>query len=243
MNFRHLCVFDLETSSPDKRDCQIIQIAGAIIDDRRLKILDTFNSWIKPDPNAIGYDEKTIQWHADVRGIPIQEFLDMINAAPAIDAVWPIWVKWVEKYNKSKGNKSTFNAPIAAGYNINGFDIPIIDRYCKKRGPWNEKKEINTLFNPIYKYDLLQHMWFWTENIADKEVKTKLKLADNVKLWMGFSQEDIEAAHDALQDTLDVAKIMIKIFNAQRFLTQENPSTGLPRLQMKDAFKHETCEV
>lgn len=245
MNFRHICCFDLETASPEKDDCQIIQIAGAIIDDRRLKVLDTFNAWIKPDINAPGYTEQTMQWHANVRGISVKEFwAKHLDDAPSITAVWPLWVKWVEKYNKSTGNKTSFNAPIPAGYNINGFDMPIISRYCEKYGPWNAKRKSQSLLNPVYNYDLMQHMWFWTENVADKEVKTKLKLAENVKAWMGFSEESIAGAHDALQDVMDTTKIIIKLFHAQRYLTTENPETGQPRLKMKGAFANEeTCAV
>lgn len=241
MNNRYICVFDYETASPRRETCDIIQIAGAVIDDRRLVVLDEFVSWVKPDFDGPGFDKDTIQWHADVRKISYDAMMDKIRDAPTMDVVWPMWVSWVDKYNKSRGNKTGFNAPVPAGFNIIGFDIPITDRYCLQYGPTEKNRKSGEqeprLFNKVFKFDLMDHMWFWTENISDPEVKTSISLGP-LKTWMGFPKESFDGAHDALQDVRDTTKIIIKLFAAQRFLTSKNPATNKPRLNMKGSFSN-----
>lgn len=243
MNNRKICVFDLETASPEKDSCQIIQIAAQIIDDRRLAVVDEFMSWIQPDWLGDGYTESTIEWHVEQRNKKkkeedkesVEDFKNMLKEQPTIETVWPKFVNWVDQHNKSKGNMSSYHAPIPAGYNINGFDIPIIDRYCIKHG--TTQKDKPRLFNPIYSFDLLQHMWFWTENLDDPDIKDRLKLAENIKPWMGFPQERIDCAHDALEDVKDTSLIIIKLFKAQRYLTGVKPvETEGGKIIMKRRF-------
>ena len=165
---------------------------------------------------------------------------DKLENSPPISIVWEQWVNWVNRHNKSQNN-SVFNAPIPAGYNINGFDMPILERYCLKYGP-KEKDRNNEgvykqkLVNGVNNFDLFQHAWFWTENIADEEVKDRLRLAENLKRWLGFPEESIENAHDALQDVKDTAEIIISLFKLQRYLTTTDETTGKPKIQMKGLF-------
>ena len=77
-------------------------------------------------------------------------------------------------------------------------------------------------------------MFFWTEN--NDSIKS-LKLT-SVCEWMGFATEEIENAHDALQDVLNTAKIVVRLLRMQRSLTATSPETGQPRLKMKNAFGH-----
>ena len=81
----------------------------------------------------------------------------------------------------------------------------------------------------------MDHMWFWTEN--NEEVKS-LKLT-SICEWMGFSKEEIENAHDALQDVKNTAKIIVRLLRMQRSLTSAGEH-GQPRLKMKNAFGHST---
>ncbi len=224
MDNRNICVFDYETTGRDKNKCEITQIGGCIIDRWKLETIDTFKSMAKPlDFDAI--EEEALQ----VTGITREQ----LEEAPNIKIVWSNFTNWVQKYNKSKNGNNSFMAPIAAGYNITGYDLPITDRYCKKYGPWDEKWQTQKLFNPVYKIDVMDHMWFWTENNA--EVKS-LKLT-SICEWMGFTKAEIEGAHDALQDVKNTAKILIRLLKMERGLTDINPETGEPRLQMKDSFK------
>lgn len=241
MNNRYLCCFDFETGSADKNTCQIIQIAGAIIDDRSLKVLDTFNAWVQPDFNAEGCEQKTLQWHADNRKEPVETFVEFLKQQATIDLVWPKWVSWVDRYNKSSGNITSFMAPIPCGYNIVGFDIPILERYCKKYGPLDNKGN-QRLLNSVFNLDIMQHFFFWTENIDDPEVKTKLRLVD-IRVWLGFDIDRINAAHNALEDVMDCVDILKKLFQVERFLTTKRAVEidgkiySKRRLEMKDSCK------
>ena len=224
MDNRYICVFDYETGGKDKNTCEITQIGACIIDRWNLEIIDTFNSLAKPlDFDAI--EDEALK----ITGLT----KDILSKAPSIKIVWPNFVEWVSKHNKSKNSNNSFMAPIAAGYNIVNYDLPITERYCQMYGPWDDKWKQQKVFNPIHKIDIMDHMWFWTENTP--EVKS-LKLT-SVCEWMGFSEAEIENAHDALQDVKNTAKILIRLIKMQRGLTSINPETGRPRLQMKDAFK------
>ena len=224
MNYNNICVFDFETGGRDPKSCEILQIGACIIDKWNLEIVDEFNSLCKPEDMDSIEDEAL-----EVNGIKRKDLKKAID----VKIVWGQFVDWVNKYNKSKGPLNTFLAPVPAGYNIIGYDLPIVNRYCKKYGPWDKKRKEQKLFNQINKLDLMDHMWFWTENNSD--IKS-LKLT-TVCEWMGFSKAEIENAHDALQDVKNTAKIIIRLMRMARSLTSADEDSQ-PRLQMKNAFGH-----
>lgn len=223
MNYNNICVFDFETSSADKNTCQVLQIGAAIIDRWNLNIIDTFNCLAKPD-DMDAVEDEALQINRLKR--------EDLAKAPDIKIVWGQFVNWVNKHNKSKGPLNTFRAPIPAGYNIIGYDMPIVQRYCKKYGSWDEKRKEQKIFNQLHKIDLMDHMFFWTEN---NDTIKSLKLT-SVCEWMGFTKDDVENAHDALQDVLNTSKIIIRLLRMQRSLTAASEDTGQPRLKMKNAF-------
>jgi len=222
MNYNNICVFDFETGGKDPSKCEILQIGACIIDKWNLEVVDEFNSLCKPEDLDAVEDEAL-----EVNGLKRKDLKKAID----VKIVWGQFVDWVNKYNKSKGPLNTFLAPVPAGYNIVGYDLPIVNRYCKKYGPWDKKRKDQKLFNQINKLDLMDHMWFWTENNSD--IKS-LKLTA-VCEWMGFSKAEIENAHDALQDVKNTAKIIIRLMRMARSLTTSDEHNQ-PRLQMKNAF-------
>tara|TARA_R110000824_G_scaffold177357_5_gene356704 strand:+ start:622 stop:1299 length:678 start_codon:yes stop_codon:yes gene_type:complete len=219
--YNNICVFDFETGGKNPHECEITQIGACIIDRWNLKIIDEFKSMAKPE-NLDSVEQGAL----DVTGFTIAQ----LEKAPNIKLVWSKFVNWVNKHNKSKGNLGSYMAPIPAGYNILGYDMIIVNRYCKEYGPWNDNRGQQKLFNPIYKIDLMDHMWFWTEN--NPEIKS-LKLT-SVCEWLGFDKEDIENAHDALQDVHNTSKIIIRLLNMQRGLTGTDGTEA--RLSMKGSF-------
>tara|TARA_R110000751_G_scaffold84920_1_gene169676 strand:+ start:17 stop:700 length:684 start_codon:yes stop_codon:yes gene_type:complete len=222
MNYNNICVFDFETGGRDPNTCEILQIGACIIDKWNLEIIDEFNCLCKPeDMDAI--EEGALR----VNKIKKED----LEKAVDVKIVWGQFVSWVNKYNKSKGALGTFKAPIPAGYNIIGYDLPIVKRYCEKYGPWDKKRNDQKLFNQLHKLDLMDHMWFWTENNDD--IKS-LKLT-SVCEWMGFSKAELENAHDALQDVKNTAKILVRLMRMSRTLTAGNENHN-PRLQMKNSF-------
>tara|TARA_R100000406_G_scaffold7987_1_gene5449 strand:+ start:29663 stop:30337 length:675 start_codon:yes stop_codon:yes gene_type:complete len=203
---RDYIVFDFETGSRNPRKTQPTQIAALALDGRNFKLKGTFNSEIRP----ILDDEKAIEMGFD----PLEDEAlritgknrDDLAKAPMPKTVWKKFCNFVNQYNW-KGTQ--FFAPIPAGFNIIGFDMIIIDRLCKAYGPYDKEREQQKLFNKIYKVDMMDNMFMWTE--GDPAVKSISM--DSLRDRMGLSKEN---AHDALQDVKDTANIMIKFMKTHR---------------------------
>ena len=85
--------------------------------------------------------------------------------APLPKTVWKKFAQFCDKYNFKK---NSFSAPIAAGYNINGYDMPIIERMCQMYGPIDEKRgETKKSLTPFFTMDIMQHVYCWFENNQD----------------------------------------------------------------------------
>jgi DNA polymerase III epsilon subunit-like protein len=203
---RDIIVFDFETGGRDPRTCQPTQIAALALDGRSLKLKGTFNSeiWAETD------DDKAIKMGL----APLEEGAlkvtgktrEQIAKAPKLKPTWNKFCAFVDKYNW----KSTpFFAPIPAGYNILGYDMIIIDRLCEEFGPWDKERKKQKLFHQIYKIDMMDNYWMWTE--GDPSIKTRSM--DSIRERMGMSSEN---AHDALQDVKDTANLMIKFMKTHR---------------------------
>jgi DNA polymerase III epsilon subunit-like protein len=207
---RDIIVFDFETGSRNPHKTQPTQIAAMALDGRSLKPKGTFNSEIRP----ILDDEKAIAAGLD----PIEDEAlkitgktrEALAEAPQLKTVWKKFIGFVDKYNW----KSTqWFAPIPAGWNIIGFDMVIINRLCKEYGPFNTDRDQQKLFHAIFKIDMMDNYFMWTE--ADPSVKSISM--DATRERMGMSKEN---AHDALQDVKDTANIMIKFMKTHRAVYQ-----------------------
>lgn len=206
MSTRDIIVFDFETGSRNPYKTQPTQLAALAIDGRNFKLKGTFNSEIRP----ILDDEKAIEAGLD----PLQEEALKITRktreglakAPTPKTVWKKFVTFVEQYN---WQGTSFFAPIPAGFNIISFDMVIINRLCKEFGPYDEKRETQKLFHQIYKIDLMDNIFMWTE--GDPSIKSISM--DSLRDRMGISKDN---AHDALQDVKDTANILIKFMKTHR---------------------------
>jgi DNA polymerase III epsilon subunit-like protein len=206
MASRDIIVFDFETGSRNPRRTQPTQLAALALDGRNLKLKGTFNSEIRP----ILSDNKAIEAGLD----PLEEDAlritgktrEELKKAPTLRSVWKKFVQFVDQYNW-KGTQ--WFAPIPAGFNIVGFDMIIIDRLCKEYGPYNADREQQKLFHAIYKVDMMDNYFMWSE--GDPSVKSISM--DSLRDRMGLSKEN---AHDALQDVKDTANIMIKFMKTHR---------------------------
>lgn len=226
MDNRNICCFDFETGSKDKTTCEILQIGSAIIDRNNLTIIDKFQSLMKPE-NFDALEDEALK----INGLTKEQLQD----APDITIVFPMWAEWIQRHNIYK-NKSSFGAPIPCGWGIDGFDIPILNRYCHKFKYWDNKWNNNTLMNPVFSFDVMKHIWFWTRNNPDvKNIKLPTVLE-----YMGLSATEIEqGAHDASWDVEQTAKIAIKLLKLELYLTEINVNTGRKRLELKDCLKNE----
>ena len=206
MSYRDYIVFDFETGSRNPRKTQPTQLAALALDGRNFKLKGSFNSEIRP----VLDDEKAIEMGFD----PLEDEAlkitgktrEALAKAPMPKTVWKKFCNFVDQYNW----KSTqFFAPIPAGFNIIGFDMIIVDRLCKAYGPYDKDRGQQKLFNKIYKVDMMDNMFMWTE--GDPSIKS-ISMA-SLRDRMGISKEN---AHDALQDVKDTANIMIKFMKTHR---------------------------
>ena len=217
-----LC-FDFETSSKFSSKAQILQIGAVVIERNSLEIIDRFESLLKP------IDFTTVEAGAlAVNHLTVEQ----LEQAPETTVVWELFTNWINKYNKSKGNFSTWDSVIGAGFNTLGYDMPILRRYCQMYGPWDKNREDQKLLHPVYHYDVLQQMAFWTENMPEV---TKLNLS-SVLSWMGVEETTLNEAHAADFDADASAQILIKLLKMARFMVKKDSVTGKRKLEMKNCL-------
>ncbi len=207
---RDYIVFDFETGSRNPNKTQPTQIAAVALDGRNLAVKGTFNSEIKAildDDKAIAEGLDTIE---DGALKVTRKTRSGIGKAPALKSVWNKFTKFVDQYN---WKVEPFFAPIPVGYNIIGFDMIIINRLCQQFGQWDNTRQQQKLFSKVYKVDLMDNMFMWTE--GDPSVKSISM--DTLRDRMGLSTEN---AHDALQDVKDTANIFIKLLKTHRSVYQ-----------------------
>ena len=204
--YRDIIMFDFETGGRNPLRCQPTQIAAIALDGRNFKPKGEFNSMMRP----IIDDDKAIAAGVD----PIEDGAlkvtgqtrEQLAKAPLPKGVWKKFCTFVNKYNW-KG--TSYFAPIPAGFNILGYDMKIVDRLCKEYGPYDDKRQGQKLFHQIYKIDVMDDVWLWTE--GDPNVKSISM--DSLRERMGLSSDN---AHDALQDVRDTANIFIKLQKSRR---------------------------
>ncbi|NDB84410.1 MAG: 3'-5' exonuclease [Alphaproteobacteria bacterium] len=207
---RDFIIFDFETGSRNPHKTQPTQIAALALDGRNLAVKGQFNSEIQP----IFDDEKAISLGLD----PIEDEAlkitnktrDQLSSAPSLKSVWSKFTKFVSQYNW-KGD--TFFNPIPVGFNIIGFDLIIVDRLCREYGPYDDERRQQKLFSKVYKIDIMDNIFTWTE--SDPSVKSISM--DSLRERMGLSAN---GAHDALQDVKDEANIFIKLLKTHRAVYQ-----------------------
>ena len=210
-NYRDIIVFDFETGGANPHTCQPTQIAAVAIHARKLELQPggVFNSEMRPiidDDKAIKagvapLEDKALEITRKTR--------EGLAKAPLPKGVWKKFAQFCDKYNFKK---TSYYAPIAAGYNINGYDMPIVERLCQQYGPIDEKKNRQKIFNPIFTIDVMQHIYCWFENNQD----VKGYSMDYMRDYFGMDQTSKDNAHDALQDVKDTANIFIKLQKSRR---------------------------
>ena len=227
MNYRDIIVFAFETGSRNPARTQPVQIAAVAIHGRKLTLQPngTFESLIRP----IFDDDDALEMGLD----PLEDEALAVNGktreelakAPSAKTVWKKFTNFVNNYN-FKG--TPYYAPIAAGYNIVGFDMPIVQRMCQMYGPTDKKTGKQSLFNKIHRIDVMDNVWMWMENNAD----VKSLSMDSMRDLFGMSKEN---AHDALQDVKDTANLMIKFMKLHRRIA--------PKIKFEKAFADGNFEI
>jgi DNA polymerase III epsilon subunit-like protein len=228
INYNKICVFDFETDGSDPRHCSPVQLAAIMIDPVSLEIIKNseFNINLKPEvmekDDNYEYTTDILDFHAKVKGCAKQDVYDLWKTYPKQDQSWKMFTSYLDQYHTRTSKKSQFSAPIAAGYNINRFDLPIIHRLSEKFGNVN-KEGRSDLFYPRDVVDIMNIVFYWFESNNDLKSYT----LDSLRDYLGISKE---GAHDALKDVRDSAQILIRFLRLHRSLSQ--------KIKFQDAFNN-----
>ncbi len=213
----HFCVFDFETDEKHAELANPVEVACAMLDPFSLEFVkgSEFCSAIRPygidDVDYLTKDRlDTIKWHCGLKGCTQAELLDEWRSNPTEEVVWKQFIGHVNIYNKSN---SRYHAPIAAGMNINLFDLVIADRL-------NVRYKQATFFN-YESVDLrdLAFTWLrWDKNLRKRTL-------DSLREYFGIEQDE---AHNAMPDVIDSGNLISKFLLLQKGL--------FPRVKFKGSL-------
>jgi exonuclease I len=219
-NFQKICVFDLETDGANPDICSPVQIASLIVDPIKLEIIkdSEFNINLKPealekDENYDYHDSDVLDFHAKVRNCSKASILDSWKKYQKQEQGWNMFVKYLEMYHTRTSKKSCFSAPIAAGYNINRFDLPIVQKLSTRYNHTNKEGK-SSLFYPRDVLDVMNMVFCWFESNND----IKNYQLDHIREYLGLSKE---GSHDALKDVKDTAEILIRFLKLHRNVSKK----------------------
>lgn len=227
MNKNKICVFDMETDGSNPSACSPVQLAAVMIDPINLEIIreSEFNINFKPEvleqDDAYVYTTDILDFHSKVKGCSKDDILNSWKKYPQQNQAWDMFVSYLERYHSRSSKKSQFSAPIAAGYNINRFDMVIVDRLSNKYKNLNKEGRTD-LFYPRDVLDVINLIYYWFENNDD----IKSLSLDNLRDYFGISKD---GAHDAMKDVYDTANILIRFLKLHRNLSA--------KIKFKGAFK------
>lgn len=225
---KKICVFDFETDGSNPEVCSPVQLAAVIIDPVKLEIIpdSEFNVKCKPElmekNNDYRYETDIIDFHARVKGCSQEDIYSEWKNYPSQDVAWQSFITYLEKYHcGNRKKKSMFSAPIASGYNINRFDMKIINRLCHKYKNIDTKESNPNIFYPRDVLDIMNLVFYWFENSDLKSYSL-----DNMREHLGINKD---GAHDALKDVKDCAEILIRFLRLHRNLSS--------KIKFKDSFR------
>lgn len=219
INYNKICVFDFETDGSDPKICSPVQIAAVMIDPIKLEIIpkSEFNINFKPEvleqDDNYEYQTDILDFHSKVKGCSKDDVLSEWKKYPKQDYAWGVFVNYLDKYHTRTSKKSQFSAPIAAGYNIYRFDLPIVDRLSAKYNNTNKEGK-TSLFYPRDVVDCINLVFYWFEHNED----LKNYSLDTIREYFGISKD---GAHDAIKDVKDTADIIIRFMRLHRNLAEK----------------------
>jgi len=227
MNYNKICVFDFETDGVDPLQCSPVQIAAVMVDPINLEIIPNseFNCNFKPEvmEKDSEYEYKTdiLDFHAKVKGCSKDDVYKEWSNYPKQGISWKMFLDYLDKYHLKRKTKSQFSAPIAAGYNIYRFDLPIINRLSVKYKNTN-KEETSNIFYPRDVVDMINLVYYWFGHTDELKSFT----LDSLRDYLGINKD---GAHDAIKDVKDTADILIRFLKLHRNLSE--------KIQFKGSFK------
>ena len=209
MNKRWIIVFDWETDGKDPLTCNPVELAAIPIDPRTLeiKVDKAFNTVIKPpgftkEEYFTDDRQKTIEWHAKQRGVSSEDIIATWKKGKSQKIAWKNFCEYCKKFNIEKSYGNWYTEPVAAGYNIVGFDLPICQRMA-------DKHKTGMPFSKTSKMDVMDLLFYWFENLDEPK---NMRL-DTMREF--FSLKTAQA-HEAYSDTLDTAKLLVQFLQFHR---------------------------
>lgn len=219
-NLQKICVFDMETDGANPNICSPVQIAAIMIDPLKLEIIPNseFNLNLKPEKLAEDdtyryEDSDVLDFHAKVRGCAKEEILSSWKQYSDQKTAWERFVSYLDMYHTRNAKKSCFSAPVACGFNINRFDMKIVNRLSTKYNNVNKEGE-TSLFYPRDVMDIMNVIFYWFE--GNNELKNYT--LDTIRDYLGINKD---GSHDALKDVKDTAEIAIRFLRLHRNLGQK----------------------
>lgn len=219
-NQQKFCVFDFETDGKNPEKCSPVQIAAIIVDPVKLEIVkdSEFNINMKPvsleeNPEYTYEGDDVLDFHAKVKSCARLDVLEAWRKYPKQEVGWNQFISYLNLYHTRSERKSCFSAPIAVGYNINKYDLKIIERLSKQYGNINKEGNSN-IFYPRDVVDVMNVMFYWFEGNS----KLKNFTLDHIRDYFGISKV---GGHDALKDVKDTAEIMIRFLKLHRNLSKK----------------------
>ena len=217
---KKICVFDFETDGSNPEVCSPVQISALMIDPVKLQIIEgsDFNVFCKPeliekDIDYI-YDTDIVDFHARVRGCSKEEIYKQWQNNQNQEVAWKAFISYLEKYHCSnRKKKSMFTAPIPCGYNINRFDLKIVNRLSVKYKNVDTKEGVSNIFYPRDVLDIMNLVFYWFESLELKSYSL-----DSVREYLGISKI---GAHDAFKDVKECANILIRFLRLHRKLSKK----------------------
>ena len=163
------------------------------------------------DKNYCENHKDTIIWHSKVKGCSFDKVVsDWQEKGVDEKIAWKQFKDYLFKYHQPAKRRSMFSAPMAAGYNILNFDMIITDRLAIKYDDTTTDKRQNNIFYPRDKLDLLYICYLWFSGMEDGP---KSYTMDSMRAFLEMSGEN---AHDAKQDVIDTAEILIRFMKIHR---------------------------
>jgi DNA polymerase III epsilon subunit-like protein len=216
INMSPIAIVDLETTGTDVETCLVTEIGAIVIDPRTLEIYEngTFQS-------EVGHTQKALdeldQAKLDEALFLTKKTRESIVAAPVEKVVWKEFAGFIKSFGKDI---------IPAGYNINKFDIPILERLAGKY------KDLGVdgikFFHGRMTLDMYPEIFWCFESCKEPEWLTMDKLRELFGI-------PAEGAHGALKDCQDVHWLIKKFLPWQRQFIKKAFKDG----EIKNAYENE----
>lgn len=207
-NNNTLISYDFETDGINPEICQPLSLGAVAIHPKKLEIIEgsEFYSLIKPEePDKVNLEALKIN----------KLDMDELMQAPSLSAVWNNFTSYIKQY---KSGSNIWGLPIQAGYNVVSYDKVIIDRLARKFGTV-DKEGRPQVFHPRDCFDAIHHVF---AHLESSEIRSYS--FDNMRDFLGMKSTG--QAHNALSDSQDAAKLIIRLLNYYRKLNSAEKFKG-----------------